>query len=242
MSEPRFFIPPDARHGERVTFSPEQSRQISKVLRLRPGSVVYALDNAGWIYTVRLETVGRERVVGRVVDRQAAGGEPPLEVILYVALLKGEKMDWVLQKGTEVGVTQFVPMLTRRAVVRRREVKARWERILQEAAEQSGRAFIPRLAPVHSWEEALEHAVRAPLCLLAHPSDAVPLRRLWESTSPPDRVALLVGPEGGFAEEEVEEARARGCRIVHLGPRILRAETAAVILPALLLHHWGDLG
>ena len=112
MTEPRFFVPGEAIQGERVIFSPEQSRQIARVLRLLPGNVVYALDNAGHIFTVRLEQVHPRSVWGRIVDVQEASGEPPIHITLYLALLKGEKMDWALQKGTEVGVSRFVPMLS----------------------------------------------------------------------------------------------------------------------------------
>ena len=242
MNTPRFFVPPEAIRGDRVYFAPDQAHQIYRVLRLRPDQVVYVLDNRGNVYTVRLDRVTRGEVVGRIVDRREATGEPPLRITLYQALLKGEKMDWVLQKGTEVGVHTFVPLLTRRSVVRRREHKPRWERILREAAEQSGRAFIPRLAPVHTWEEALAAIPSFPLCLLAHPAEEAPPLREVVREGGVDSVGVFVGPEGGFTEEEVRAAVERGCRPVRLGPRILRAETAAVVIVTLLLHRWGDIG
>ncbi len=244
MTEPRFFVPKDAIHGERVTFSPEQSRQIARVLRLLPGHAVYALDNRGYIYTVRLEHVHPREVWGRIVDVQEAMGEPPLHIALYLALLKGEKMDWALQKGTEVGVSAFVPMLTARTVVRRTEKKARWARILQEAAEQCGRTRIPALHEIVTFAQALTHVREYDAALLAHNDDDIPcLREGIASIHPaPQRVALFVGPEGGFSETEVEQARAQGVILVHLGPRVLRAETAAILFPTLILHHWGDLG
>ncbi len=243
MTAPRFFVPEDAVHGNRVMFTPEQSRQIARVLRLLPGHVVYVLDNAGHMYTVRLERVHPREVWGHVVDVQPAGGEPPLYITLYLALLKGERMDWALQKGTEVGVARFVPLITARTVVRRREKKARWERILQEAAEQCGRGRIPVMSEIVPFAEALAHVREYDAALLAHnDADNPRLRDVVASERPgPRRVALFVGPEGGFTEEEVAEALAHGVEVVHLGPRVLRAETAAVVFSALLLHHWADL-
>ncbi len=244
MTEPRFFVPPDAIRGERVTFSPEQSRQIARVLRLLPGNVVYALDNSGQVFTVRLEHVRPREVWGRVVDVQDAPGEPPVHITLYLALLKGERMDWALQKGTEVGVSRFVPVLTERTVVRRREARARWARILQEAAEQCGRPRIPTLGEILPLARGLEDVGQYDAALLAHNGpDVPPLREVvGQVGGMPARVALFVGPEGGFTADEVASARARGVRVVHLGPRVLRAETAAVVFPALILHLWGDIG
>ncbi len=244
MTEPRFFVSPDAIHGERVTFSPEQSRQIARVLRLVRGNVVYALDNTGLIFTVRLEQVRPREVWGQIVDVREAGGEPPVHITLYLALLKGEKMDWALQKGTEVGVSRFVPVLTERTVVRRREKKSRWERILQEAAEQCGRGRIPTLGEIVPLARALTNVGEYDTVLIAHNGAGVAQFRDVVSAiaGRPQRVALFIGPEGGFTEAEVASARERGAMPVHLGPRVLRAETAAVVFSALVLHLWGDVG
>lgn len=244
MSTTRFFLPPEALSGNRVYFPPDRSRQIARVLRMQPGQVVEVLDGQGQVYVVRLEQVRPRETWGRVVDVRPAGGEPPLQVVLFQALLKGERMDWVLQKGTEVGVTRFVPMITRYTVVRRRDKRERWTRILTEAAEQCGRAYIPRLEDVVGWEKALAAAFTSEVVLMAHGSQEVlPLRQvLAEMSQKAQDVALLVGPEGGFAPEEVAQAITRGVHLVSLGPRTLRAETAAVVFATLLLHHWGDVG
>lgn len=244
MTAPRFFLDPDALRGGRVHFPPEQSRQIARVLRLEPGQAVFVLDNTGRIYTVRLERVHPREVWGSIVGVEDAGGEPPLHVTLCVALIKGERMDWVLQKGTELGVSRFVPMVTTRTVVRRSEKRPRWQRILTEAAEQCGRAHIPEVTDIVSFDEALAATANTGLAFLAHNGEEVPR---WREVAPalaerPNAVVLFVGPEGGFTEEEVALAASRGVHIVHLGPRVLRAETAAITLAALALHQWGDLG
>lgn len=244
VTEPRFFVPGDAIRGNRVTFSPEQSRQITRVLRLRPGNIVYALDNAGHIFTVRLEEARPREAWGYIVDVRDARGEPSIHLTLFLPLLKGEKMDWALQKGTEVGISEFVPVLTQRTVVRRSDKKLRWQRILQEAAEQCARGHIPALREIVPFAQALRSVEEYDVALLAHNDFRVPpLREVLARITPsPRRAAILVGPEGGFTDEEVEAAQARGVHIVHLGPRVLRAETAAVVLAALVLHAWADVG
>ncbi len=244
MTEPRFFVSPDAIHGSRVTFSPEQSRQIARVLRLLPGAAVLVLDNTGYLHTVRLERVHPRQTVGFIVDTQEAGNEPPITVVLYQALLKGERMDFVLQKGTEIGVTQFVPILTERTVVRRTEKRGRWERIVIEAAEQCRRGRLPEIGDILTFEEALAHARNTAVRLIAHNAvDVLPWKEIRRQyPEQPPSVALFIGPEGGFTEAEVTQARAWGVSPVHLGPRTLRAETAALVALTLVLYHWGDIG
>lgn len=244
MSEPRFFLPAEAFRGDRVVFPAAQSHQIARVLRLHPGAPVFVLDNAGSLYTVQLERVSPREVVGRIVGVEPAGNEPPLELWLYQALLKGDRMDFVLQKGTEIGVRRFIPMVTERTVVRRWEKRPRWERIVTEAAEQCRRGRVPEVAPVCSFAEALEDLRDAAGALIAHNADDVPpLREVLEGwPARPDTVALLIGPEGGFSDAEVAQAMALGVRAVRLGPRTLRSETAALVATTLLLYHWGDIG
>ena len=143
-----------------------------------------------------------------------------------------------------MGISRFVPVVTARTVVRRKEKRARWARILIEAAEQCGRPRVPALDEIREFTAALDEVNSHDVALLAHTGEGVLLLRkvLTSHAAPPHRVALLVGPEGGFTEEEVQAARARGVVVVHLGPRVLRAETAGVGTAALVLHHWGDLG
>ncbi len=242
MTKARFFVAPDAIQGTRISFTPEQSAQMYRVLRLTPGCTVYALDGRGFIYTVRLEVLGRQDAYGQIMSVRPAGGEPPIHLTLYQALLKGEKMDWVLQKGTEIGVSRFVPLLTARTIVRRREARARWQRILQEAAEQCGRAYIPELTSVLSWDEALDDSEG--LRLIAHNGRGIPPFRsvMAQISSLPARVSIFIGPEGGFTEDEMIQAVERGLYPVHLGPRTLRAESAALVVATLLLYHGGDVG
>ncbi len=239
----RFFVPPESIRGTQVYFSPEQSRQIARVLRLERGAAVFVFDNSGWVYTVRLEQVSSRAAWGTIVGREKGQADPPFHITLYQSLVKGERMDWVLQKGTEVGISEFIPIITARTVVRRREKRARWKRILIEATEQCGRSRVPTLQDVQMFPHILQDLPTYDKVFLAHTSEDIPRLRevLREQGGPPKQVALLIGPEGGFTQEEVEAAHGHTATIVHLGPRILRAETAGVIAAAILMHYWGDL-
>ena len=229
----RFFLPPEAFHGEQVFFPPDLARQIRSVLRLQPGDAVLLLDGLGHAFRAELSFVERSRAGARILERKMATGEPAGDLILCQALSKGERFEWVLQKGTELGVTTFQPMVTQRTV-RKTPGKGRWprwRRIIREAAEQSGRARLPRLLEPISFEEAV--AAGSGLCLLPAVSATTPVTRALAAASWP--VTLFVGPEGGFAAEEVALAEASGVLPVSLGPRILRTETAAVALVTLAM-------
>ncbi len=146
----RFFITPAQRRGQIVRFDDVQAHQMRRVLRLRPGDRVLALDGQGWQYEVALEEVSNSRVTGLVATQTAATGEPRVRLTLFQSLLQRDKFEWVLQKGTEIGVAAFVPVITRRSLVRDADDVGenkleRWRRIIKEAAEQSGRVALPTM-------------------------------------------------------------------------------------------------
>lgn len=249
MTAHRFFVDPDQIRGDRVRFSPEQAHQLDRVLRLRAGDTVVALDGRGAAYDVTLTELSRRTASGTITGRRAANGEPDTTLILYQSLLRRDKFEWVLQKGTEVGVAVFVPVITRRSLVRdadkvTAERTERWTRILTEAAEQAGRGRVPDLQPPLPFADAVAEAVAGDGVALLASEDATgygipgalnPFRDL-------SRISLFIGPEGGFEPDEVDEAGSKGINIVTLGPRILRTETAAVVAAALVLHELGQMG
>ena len=147
----RFFLPPESIVLEEVTFGPAAAHQLRHVLRLGPGARVIVLDDSGWEYEVELNHLGRDAATGRICGRQVPGTEPRLSLTLYQGVLKGHRFEWVLQKGTELGVSRFVPLVSERAVTadagQIEGKRARWEQIIREAAEQSHRGRLPRLAP-----------------------------------------------------------------------------------------------
>lgn len=245
----RFFVSSEAISDRLVRLTQAQSHQLCHVLRLKRGDPVLVLDNLGWEYDVLLERVDAQEAFGVVVHRRRASGEPKAVLTLFQSLLAREKFEWVLQKGTELGVSRFVPMLTRRGLVRTRqgvkkEKLERWRRILREAAEQCGRGRIPVLEGLVPLRPALDGAADLDLRLVATPNgEGVSLHRALRqrAAEKPVSIGLFVGPEGGFDPEEVELCLEAGAQPVTLGPRVLRTETAALVGATLILYELGDL-
>ncbi|MBM2832836.1 MAG: Ribosomal small subunit methyltransferase [Dehalococcoidia bacterium] len=241
----RFFVPAGNVEGDEIQFTPAQARQISRVLRLRSGDEVQALDNSGACYLVQLQETGQGRAFGRITGKEQAPGEPATRVHLSQGLLKGEKWGWVLQKGTEVGISAFRGLVCARSVPRR-DAKAwdsrarRWSAIVQEAAEQSGRGIIPEVLEPATWEDACRAGAGSGL-LLHEGEMQIGLRDGLVGLKGQTTVLLLAGPEGGLTNEEVLIARDYHIPAVSLGPRILRAETAGVIAAALVLFERGEM-
>lgn len=250
----RFFVEPETVQRDPVIVTGQQAHRISRVLRMRPGDHVLLLDNNGWAYETELTNFGAEQVEGHVVRRTLATGEPRAKITLYQALLKGHGFETVLEKCTEAGVVEFVPLLCERCVVGslmavEEHRHQRWERILRGAAEQSRRGRVPRLAPVTMWPLACQRARRTDLSLLPwEEATELSLREVLEGQEAgagrparPYSISLFIGPEGGLTEEEVRVAQSCGIQVVTLGPRILRAETAGLVATAAILYALGDL-
>lgn len=214
---------------------------MTRVLRLRPGDQVMALDGAGLQHTVTLDTVTQGLTTGAIVGTEAAPGEPRVGITLYQALLKGDRWDYVLQKGTEAGITRFVPVIARRCIVQAEGParRQRWQRILTEAAEQSERGMVPALSDPMPLAGALQAA--GGLRLFAYERGVTPLRVALARRRPKE-ISVFVGPEGGFEREEAAAATAAGAQVISMGPRILRAETAGPALAFAILYARGDFG
>jgi 16S rRNA (uracil1498-N3)-methyltransferase len=247
MSSNRFFVSESGFEDQDVRLSAEQAHQVCHVLRLQVGDGIVVLDNAGSEYEVMLTTVTKRETTGHVTSKRPALGEPKVQITLFQSLLARDKFEWVLQKGTEVGVTRFVPVQTERSIARAKQIDAkkltRWRRILTEAAEQSHRGRIPEIEEAITWKEMISQIGDFDRSLIAATSGETRTLResLERSDRPPSSIAFLIGPEGGFSDDEVKQACDNGAVPVGLGPRILRTETAAMVLPALILHELGDL-
>lgn len=243
----RFFIPPHWLNPPAVRLSGETARQLKSVLRLGPGDEIIVLDNSGLEYRVRLAAFSREEVQGHIIAHQPAQGEPRLHLTLVQGTLKGQKFEWVLQKGTELGVSRFVPAICQRSIAGKADDLAgkqpRWERIIREAAEQSRRGRLPGLAPAVPLAEAIRQASGQsppPLRLMPWEEAAGPTLKTALHEARPQAVAVFIGPEGGFTAAEAELAGRAGVRLVTLGPRILRAETAGLAVGAAILYELGE--
>jgi 16S rRNA (uracil1498-N3)-methyltransferase len=238
----RFFIPPYWLTPPTVQLRDNVARQIKTVLRLQPGDEIVVLDNSGQEWQVSLTKVGPHEVQGQIVVQRPALGEAQTQLTLYQGMLKGQKFEWVLQKGTELGVSRFTPTLCRRSVVQRVEAGKypRWQHIIQEAAEQSRRGRLPELAQAMPLEAAIQHAQGNSLLLM--PWEEATGQNLKTVLKKVDAqsIALFIGPEGGFTTAEASMFQAAGGHLVKLGPRILRAETAALAACAAILYELGD--
>lgn len=240
MTRRRFYAPPSAFNFTKrtVTLTADEARHLREVLRLKPGDEVSVFDGAGKEFRARVAQARRE-FAELDVDEEIAPAQPesPLQIELAVALLKGEKFDLVVQKATELGVTKIVPLTTKHADIKLRDENdaskrvARWQRIALEAAKQSGRAFVPEVTLPNPFESVLKNP-----CLLFSEKEGHGLTQINM-----DAVTAIIGSEGGWSDEELEQARTAGAQIVTLGGRILRAETAAITAAALLQHRFGDL-
>ncbi len=245
----RFFVQPDQIDRDAVRLNPGHSHQVCHVLRLKQKDRIVVLDNAGHEYEVELDDLSPREVCGRILSKQTVQTEPAICLTLFQSLLARDKFEWVLQKCTEVGVSRIVPVITQRSLVQKKdrikpEKLQRWQRILTEAAEQSGRGRVPDLEPPEALVTALDKANTLDVSLIAVPDRQVDslreaLQRVAKQTI--SSVGLYIGPEGGFDPKEVKRANAAGARTVHLGSRVLRTETAAVVASALVLYELGEL-
>jgi 16S rRNA (uracil1498-N3)-methyltransferase len=241
----RFTIAPDRIAQGQVAFDADESRHLSRVLRLRPGDTVIATDGAGHDYTVRLNTVGTQ-ATGSVLQVAARDAESPLSVTLVQAIPKGDRMETIIRTATELGVARVLPAVSARTVVRLdaagwRERTRRWQRVAREATKQCRRAVVPEVEEPRPLAERLVLAAAADVALCVWEGEGPPLERILESASPRTAV-VLIGPEGGLADDEVAAARAHGWTTVSLGSRILRTETAGPAMLAILQSRFGDLG
>jgi 16S rRNA (uracil1498-N3)-methyltransferase len=242
VSVPRFHVPAAA-PGARLELPDHSAHHAREVLRLRAGAVVHVFDGAGAEFEAALESVTRRGVFLRLGGPVAARAESPLRLVLALSPLKGDRMELVIQKATELGAAAIVPIWTARTVVqpggdgRLR----RWRTIAQEAARQCGRADVPAIADPLPLQAALQASApdAARKLLLWEESTGAPLRRALSGDE--SAVHLLVGAEGGFTAMEADAAQAAGFEAVGLGPRILRTETAALVALALVQAALGGL-
>jgi 16S rRNA (uracil1498-N3)-methyltransferase len=243
----RFFVQPENITGAEVTLSGSDVSHIRTVLRLQEGNRIQVLDGLGSRYIVQLTVVKPREVRGRIELKEDFQTESPLVIQMGIALLKGNKFDPVLRKSVELGVNWVSPLKTERSIIRVMRTEAgkktaRWQKIAQEAARQSGRSHLPTVSSTIQTVAEFCQAVRDAEIKLAfwEEEEVCKLSDVSTSTSPRS-IAFLSGPEGGFSSAEIDIARQYGFQSITLGPRILRAETAPIVILSLLQHRWGDL-
>lgn len=235
---PRFFITPEQVRGPSITVTGDDLRHIRTVLRKQPGDLLTLLDGKGGEYTVRITAIGKTEVVTEIVDRKARPAPCP-RIVLGQGIAKADKMDWIVQKATELGVWSIVPLVTERTIVKVKDEEkrvARWQKIAREAAMQSGRAEIPQVERISSFKDFLMTPDRDPMTILLMPWEegTRPIKEVLRSRPDARNVVVLIGPEGGFSQAEADSAHSKGFELVSLGPNILRTETASLAVLSMI--------
>jgi len=245
---PRFYVENPHRVGDEIEISGAGARHIQKVLRLKKGDEIVLFDGKGTEYWGVIESRRLHWMTVKIWKTNTPRRESPIEVILGQALLKGDKMDYVLQKTTEMGVSAIFPFISSRTVPKLGGEKAemrrsRWKRIVVESSKQCGRTVPPRVERIRDLESILAWSAPDVVKLIPWEKEEISLKeRIRQFDKKSVKFLFLVGPEGGFSEGEISAARGNGFIPVGLGPRILRSETVGVAMLSILQYEFGDWG
>jgi 16S rRNA (uracil1498-N3)-methyltransferase len=244
---PRVFLPVEE-NPCRIRIAGEKAHYLATVLRCKEGEELEILDGKGHSFRAKIISVAKKEITAEVLGAVTLGTESPVNLILIQGLLRGEKMDLVIQKATELGVSEIVPAVTDRSQVRNTGKADRWRKIAEDASRQSGRTAIPVIRQVIPFRDIISGdspyapSSRQRRGLLFWERKGASLKKVSEGLEGCTSLIIAVGPEGGFTGDEVQRAEERGFLIATLGSRILRAETAAIVATALSQFLFGDMG
>ncbi len=227
--------------GENIVIGGEEGHHIARVMRLKSGDQVRLIDGQGTAHTCEIGDIKGDQVVCRIIKTTRFSGEPSIKLTLAVALSEAAKFKTIIEKGTEVGVSKFIPLysekskinLSASAIVKRK--MSRWQRIATAAAKQSGRSVIPTIDQPEEFSAFIKRCNPEVSCLFHSPSQ-MSLTDLVSKTSDLNEVVSIIGPESGFSPTEIELAGSNQVAVVSLGDRILRTETAGVVIPSLIIY------
>ena len=246
----RFYVSKERIEKSVVTFEKDIEHQICKVLRLIDGNSVIVFDNSGHEYLIELRNVNSKKIHGQILEKTKIDTELSIGISLFQSVLKsGERFEYILQKCTELGITRFVPLVTSRTIPRITSnsilaKRLRWGKIIREAAEQSGRVLLPELSEIKYfnelsgidenlsiilWEEEEIQDIKNHLSVISN-----------DTSSNISNINIIVGPEGGFEENEIQFAKNIGATPVSLGKRILRSDTAGIVAVTCVMYEFGQ--
>lgn len=245
----RFFVPASNIVDKRVFITDKKElKHMSKVLRLGIGDNVVVFDGKGTEYEVIITETDKDTWTGDIINHIVNKYNSPIKLFLIQGIAKGDKMDTIIQKAVEIGVDSIYPVLTEHTVVKLDPSKSqkkveRWQNIALEACKQCRRNTVPEVFPVTTYDEVIEKIKDQNSVMLYEKEDKLSLKEvLKKGVLSRGEIFLLVGPEGGFSNKEVDKARQSGTHVVTLGERILRTETAAIVGSAIIIYELGDLG
>ncbi|CAH1204260.1 Ribosomal RNA small subunit methyltransferase E [Paenibacillus allorhizoplanae] len=252
----RYFLPPEQFHAatQTVTIEGDDAHHLGRVMRAEVGDKVICSNGVDREVLVRISHLDKGAVTAEIVEELAMDAEASVDVWIAQSLPKGDKMELIIQKGTEIGAARFLPFLSERTIVQydaKKEAKRteRWQKIAKEAAEQAHRNRVPQIESVYSWKQLLQRAKEADVAWICYEKeDGQQLKPAIQSAiaagqiEPGKQVLIAVGPEGGFTEQEIKQAEEAGFRSVSLGNRILRTETAAMVGLTCLFYETGEMG
>ncbi len=240
----RIFVPINQIKDGIATICGGDHLHLARVLRAKPGDKITILDGTGKAFAAVLERIEKSESIACLEGELPVCTEPALHVCIAQALVKGDKFDHILQHGVETGASSFVPICAERSIITIPDAKiqdriSRWQQIAKSAAEQSGRGIVPLVNGPIKLANLIKNRAESDMVLLLHPNPpAVSLRQTISNIPVPARILLCIGPEGGWSDPEVQASLMAGVRIISLGPRILRTETAALIAISQLLYQW----
>lgn len=243
----KFFVEKNQIDEEEIYIEGKDLKHIRDVLRLRPGQEII-VSSEGYNYLASIREIGKDSLFLDIKSKEKGKNESQIDLVLYQALAKGSKMDLIIQKNTEIGVKDFVGVLTQRTLVKIKDVKKeknkidRWNMIAEEAAKQSKRDCIPSLTRIESFDQMIESLRGEPNIIVPYEDEEVHSIGQSLKSIEGKRVNLVIGPEGGFEVEEIQKLKDIGARIVSLGNRILRTETAGFVASTIILYEMGELG
>jgi 16S rRNA (uracil1498-N3)-methyltransferase len=244
---PRFYVPSPKIEKGKLKIEGQSVKHIRNVLRLKKGDEMTVFDGSGNEYGGTIVEESSSFVIVAIQEILPSKTESPLEVTLAQSLLKGEKMDYLIQKATELGVKEIIPFFSSRSIPllegsKRSAKLRRWMKIAIEASKQCGRGVVPVIQPIQEYSGLLRSASQDSLRLILWEREGARLREVLTNFKEKTKVFFMVGPEGGFSQEEVENAKQAGFFPISLGERILRSETVSLSLLSVLQYEWGDMG
>lgn len=243
----RFFIPPEQTGRKEIQLTGDDAHHLRNVVRLSPGEIITVFDGSGAEYTARIESLEQAQVRLSLMESCMNARESPLTLALAQGYLKDKKMDELVRRLTELGIQHYIPFMARRSVATPDETRSRariqrWQKISQEAAKQCQRSRTMRIATPVAFKDVLPLSESYDLKLICWEGQGGKSLHELPRTPKPERVFILIGPEGGFEPDEVCAAGRHGFISIHMGPRILRAETATIAACTLVQFVLGDMG